>query len=154
MTNEHLWGKVFELCASQQTGAFVIEGAKSGQVVVANGRLVCVMYAGAIGQEAVNIINASELDSVTASAGLMFPAAAGLSEAKGEAILDGLNYTGYLDGSLVFGEAAVTDEPSKEPEYIEVTYRGQKIRKLKETNQDPVEGKKSVRIYRGQVVKD
>ena len=164
MTNQkHLWGKVFELCANKNTGCFVFEGeqGKSGQVVVANGCLLCVMYGGVLGQQAINVLNADPPVVVSESAARMFPAAAALAEPQGQALLDQLGFDDYLKGNFDLQDAlASADEPSvaelqSEPEeYIEVTYRGQKLRKLKETSTSTEPTKKSKRIYRGHVVHD
>ena len=155
-----LWKGVFEHCIKGDTGSYFLasDENKSGQVVVENGRLVTVVYAGAFAQEAVEKLKALKSLKFSFSPDLVFPSALKLSEHEAEVLLDSLGFEEAFDSHISNNQQVVAEQDSEvasqasEPEYVEITYRGQKIKRLKETATNTKSS--SQRIYRGQVVKD
>ncbi|TCK08403.1 hypothetical protein [Marinobacterium mangrovicola] len=122
---EALWHALFDHCESERSGTFFLACAdnKSGQIVLHNGQILGLTYAGETGDQAVKALNLASALRFSFTADLIFPLQETLLPEQAQALL------------LQLG---IADYQNSQPETVE---------------QPKVSApRRSVRIYRGRVV--
>ncbi|SEG24703.1 hypothetical protein [Marinobacterium lutimaris] len=121
---EALWHALFDHCEAERTGTFFLACAdnKSGQIVLHNGQILGLTYAGANGDGAAEALNRAQGLRFSFTAELIFPLQETLLPEQAQALLSQLGIAEYQRA----------ESPASKPQ-TEVPRR-------------------SVRIYRGRVV--
>ncbi|GGB94436.1 hypothetical protein GCM10011352_20610 [Marinobacterium zhoushanense] len=151
-----LWNALFETCHQERSGTFFLACAdnKSGQVVLHNGHLIGICYAGEYGERAIDRLTVTQQLRFSFTADLIFPVAETLLPEQAAALLRGLGYADYLvrdgaeSGRLIHREGDVSKQVVR-------VYRGRAIEEPVVDNQSVRSGDelvKPARIYRGRAV--
>ncbi len=149
--------QLFQCCIDQKTGTFFIstEQNHSCQIVINQGELNAISLGLAKGDEAIALLKQTQRGSCSFKSNLLLPMTDEAKIAVSEEALSQLGFEKSKFEQQFVVENQVADGGVKP----EVTYRGHVIAaesipsKRVDANK-PSPGKKPVRIYRGQVVKD